>query len=104
MAGNVLHQAEAFLLELAGRANFPETRGALLRAARALFSDPLGGQNEIDDSAALAAIAGMIARGVSRRVAISIAVRRMGGGDSKRRRLARKLNISGQRIAVQDKS
>lgn len=84
---------------------FAEATGdrRLRRAARALLSDPLGGWNEIDDTAALAAIADMVTRGTPRRVAISIVVRRMGGGDSKRRRLARKLNISGQQIAVQAK-
>jgi hypothetical protein len=75
-----LREAETFLLELAGRANFPETRGALLRAARALFWDYRGGQNAIDDSNALAAIDDMVARGIPRAAAIRTTAHRMAFG------------------------
>lgn len=100
MALGPLQQAEAMLLELAGRANFPETRGALLRAARALFWEPRGGENKKDDGAALVAIADMIARGIPRSAAIRTTAHRMRLSNSDKTRLRKKMRSD---IAAHDK-
>ena len=90
MALGPLQQAEAMLLELAVAPTFP-TRGALLRAARALFWEPRGGENEKDDGAALVAIADMIARGIPRSAAIRMTAHRMRLSNSDKTRLRKKM-------------
>jgi len=93
MAVGPLQEAEAMLLELAGRAAYPETRGALLRAARALFWDYRGGHNAIDDTDALATIADMRTRGIPQTDAIRLTAHRMHLSNSDKQRLRKKLRL-----------